>query len=196
MLTGAIVPTLWLSMIFTETLARRLPWWGWVLLGLLLIFLVWIVVSQVGLGRSRRRPPSTLQPGEGMRETHIPPLAGVPEPEPDHEQPAGSLNPVEPLGEASPSPIEPFTPSAQDSQPGPEDLKQIVGIGPGTASVLNAAGVKTFAQLAGIRPEQLEQILRSAGMRATCYESWPEQARLAAAGQWDELHKMQKKINK
>ncbi|HEX7975701.1 MAG TPA: hypothetical protein VF498_14920, partial [Anaerolineales bacterium] len=94
MLTGAIVPTLWLSMIFTETLARRLPWWGWVLLGLLLIFLVWIVVSQVGLGRSRRRPPSTLQPGEGMRETHIPPLAGVPEPEPDHEQPAGSLNPV------------------------------------------------------------------------------------------------------
>ena len=41
----------------------------------------------------------------------------------------------------------------------PDDLTQIKGIGPSRQELLNEAGIFTIAQLAGITPQQLEQIL-------------------------------------
>ncbi len=67
----------------------------------------------------------------------------------------------------------------------PDDLKRIEGI-------LNAAGITTFAALADTPVMRLREIL-NAELRGSIGSpaSWPEQARLAAAGAWDELKRRQ-----
>jgi hypothetical protein len=75
----------------------------------------------------------------------------------------------------------------------PDDLKLIEGIGPKIAGVLNAAGITTFAQLAGLDPDRIRKILGLADarlIRLADPTTWPEQARLAAAGEWDAFHKL------
>ena len=74
------------------------------------------------------------------------------------------------------------------TQPSEEDdLVQIEGIGPKTARVLRDAGIYTFVQLAEIDMEQLKEILRNAELRGADPSTWPEQARLAARGDWEGL---------
>ncbi len=68
-----------------------------------------------------------------------------------------------------------------------EDLQVIEGIGPKIAGVLQAAGIGSFKQLAQCKAEQLEQILKDAGIRLANPATWPEQARLAARGDWSGL---------
>lgn len=72
---------------------------------------------------------------------------------------------------------------------GPDDLEVIEGIGPKIAGVLTDAGISTFTQLAETSVEQLEDILRTAGIRLADPGTWPTQARLAATGQWDEFNR-------
>jgi predicted flap endonuclease-1-like 5' DNA nuclease len=74
-----------------------------------------------------------------------------------------------------------------------DDLAEIEGIGPKIAQVLKGAGLVTFAQLADSSVEQLRTILAQAGPRFALAnpETWPQQARLAAAGSWEELKKLQ-----
>jgi predicted flap endonuclease-1-like 5' DNA nuclease len=82
--------------------------------------------------------------------------------------------------------------------PAPDDLKRIEGIGPKISSVLQAAGITTFAQLAEADSAQLEQILEEENpnlLRLANPGSWPEQARLAAGGQWEELEKLQDQLH-
>ena len=70
----------------------------------------------------------------------------------------------------------------------PDDLKLIEGIGPRIAGVLNAAGIRTFAQLAGLDVDRIRKLLELADprlLRLADPTTWPEQARLAAAGDWD-----------
>ena len=72
----------------------------------------------------------------------------------------------------------------------PDDLKRIEGIGPKLSSVLQEAGIVTFAQLAAAGPEEIEQILEAADprlLRLAHPASWAEQAALAAAGEWEAL---------
>jgi len=66
-------------------------------------------------------------------------------------------------------------------------LTLLEGIGPKIASVLQTAGITTFAQLAGADLGHIEQILQDAGLRLADPSTWAEQARLAAEGKWDEL---------
>jgi predicted flap endonuclease-1-like 5' DNA nuclease len=74
----------------------------------------------------------------------------------------------------------------------PDDLKIVEGIGPKIEGILHAAGIKTFAQLAAAEVSQLEKIVREdAGIRIAFPDTWPEQAKLAAAGLWDALEKLQ-----
>lgn len=73
----------------------------------------------------------------------------------------------------------------------PDNLKRIEGIGPRSAQVLGEAGVTTFAQLSGMDPDSIQDILREAGVHVPYPETWPEQAALAAAGKWDELERLQ-----
>jgi predicted flap endonuclease-1-like 5' DNA nuclease len=68
-----------------------------------------------------------------------------------------------------------------------DDLTIIEGIGPKIASVLQAAGIITFTQLAEADTAHLDNILINAGLRLADPGTWPEQARLAAEGKWEEL---------
>ncbi|GIK39810.1 MAG: 4Fe-4S ferredoxin [Chloroflexota bacterium] len=68
----------------------------------------------------------------------------------------------------------------------PDDLKVIEGIGPKIAALLQAAGITNFAQLAETEVSRLEQLLVEANLRRLADPAtWPEQARLAAAGDWE-----------
>jgi predicted flap endonuclease-1-like 5' DNA nuclease len=78
-------------------------------------------------------------------------------------------------------------------KPAPDDLKRIEGIGPKTASALQATGITTFVQLAATGEEQIRAILREVGIRANP-GTWPEQAELAAVGKWDALKALQAEL--
>lgn len=82
----------------------------------------------------------------------------------------------------------PVSPQAAD------DLTRIEGIGPKVAATLESAGITTFKQLARLKAEVIRDILRQAGNRISNPATWPEQARLAAAGKWEELHNYQAQL--
>jgi len=73
----------------------------------------------------------------------------------------------------------------------PDKLERIEGIGPKISQVLQNAGILTFAQLAATDVGRLEQILRDAELPLADPATWPDQARLAAAGDWSGLEKLQ-----
>ena len=77
----------------------------------------------------------------------------------------------------------------------PDDLKIVEGIGPKIEGILHQAGIATFAELATTSVEKLEQIVREdAGIRVAFPDTWPEQAKLAAAGEWETLEKLQDEL--
>jgi predicted flap endonuclease-1-like 5' DNA nuclease len=63
----------------------------------------------------------------------------------------------------------------------------LVGIGPRIAAILREAGFGTFAQLAQANPAALRELLQAHNLRLADPATWPEQARLAAAGNWNEI---------
>lgn len=77
-----------------------------------------------------------------------------------------------------------------------DDLRKIEGVGPGAQRLLNNAGVYTYEQLAALSPERLREILSEGGELFRNYnpESWPEQAKLAGDGRWDDLNKLQDEL--
>lgn len=79
----------------------------------------------------------------------------------------------------------------------PDDLKKIEGIGPKVSQILNENGILTFAQLAQTEVSRLREILQEAGPRFRIMEpdSWPEQAGLAAKGNWEDLTKLQDELD-
>jgi len=74
---------------------------------------------------------------------------------------------------------------------GLDDLKRIEGIGPKVANLLNERGITTFSQLAEIPVEKLTEILEANKLQMMNPVSWPKQAQLAAAGDWETLEKLQ-----
>jgi large subunit ribosomal protein L21 len=74
----------------------------------------------------------------------------------------------------------------------PDDLTKIEGIGPKINALLVAEGISTFAKLAATPVATLSDILTKAGGRFASHNpgTWPEQAKLAAAGKWDEFKKL------
>ena len=77
-----------------------------------------------------------------------------------------------------------------------DDLKVIEGIGPRIEEVLKAAGVRNYAALAELRPGRLQTIMREAGKRMAKPDTWPEQARLAADGEWQALKELQDSLKR
>lgn len=76
-----------------------------------------------------------------------------------------------------------------------DDLKVIEGIGPKIAAALNNVGIRTFADLAERDPNDVERIVRDAGVRMVGHaETWVEQAKLAASGKVAELEALQKQL--
>lgn len=72
-----------------------------------------------------------------------------------------------------------------------DDLTRIEGIGPKVSKVLNQAGISTFEALANANPSEVQEVLNAAGLQMMNPEGWIEQARLAAAGDWAALEKLQ-----
>lgn len=116
------------------------------------------------------------------------PEAVLIEPAGQEQSPARPVEPVKAEAEAAAPPAAPPTE--------PDDLTKIEGIGPKISGLLQAAGITTFAQLAQIDVDRLQQILAEAGPRFRLADpaSWAQQASLAATGQWDELEKLQKQL--
>ncbi|MBX7250965.1 MAG: hypothetical protein K1X50_03205 [Candidatus Promineofilum sp.] len=165
-----------------------LSWWLWVVLILLLLFLLWWLFL-----RRKPVPPPPEPPRRSA--TYEPPAAPmtpatpVVPPAPTYEPPTRAAMPEVPLmAEPEPAFMEP-EPSFME----PDDLKRIEGIGPRIAGILNAAGITTFEALSLTSVERLREILVAAELRGSFGDptTWPEQARLAAAGLWDDLQRMQ-----
>ena len=82
-------------------------------------------------------------------------------------------------------------PAAEPTVPS-DDLTQIEGIGPAIAGHLNANGIHSFSQLSVTHPSQLRQMLDNVGgYAAHDPTTWPDQAQLAAAGEWEKLKEWQ-----
>lgn len=77
------------------------------------------------------------------------------------------------------------------------DLTEIEGIGPKSEQILKEAGVKTYSVLADMSSDQIKELLTNQDKRFSLYEvgTWPKQAQLAAAGDWERLDKLKAKIH-
>ncbi len=77
------------------------------------------------------------------------------------------------------------------------DLKIVEGVGPKIAELMNNAGINTWAELSNTSVGKLQEILDAAGSRYKLARpgSWPRQAGLAAAGQWEALKKLQDELD-
>lgn len=115
----------------------------------------------------------------------------------DRQSKASATVKVQPLV-LPPDDDEPEIPGQESASPviaaivaDPDDLKIIEGIGPRSAQALLEAGVLTFKKLATMDADAIHGVLSAAGVRVPYPETWPEQATLAAAGDWDALKELQ-----
>ncbi|NTV83635.1 MAG: hypothetical protein HGA23_04965 [Bacteroidales bacterium] len=76
-----------------------------------------------------------------------------------------------------------------------DDLTVIEGIGPEISKTLNAAGIKTYAKLAGTDKTTLDKfILDHPKFNLARPDTWARQAKLARDGKWDELKKLKEDL--
>ncbi|MTB52911.1 hypothetical protein E1J53_0018200 [Lewinella sp. W8] len=75
----------------------------------------------------------------------------------------------------------------------PEDLKVIEGVGPKIEGLLKEGGINNWSELANTSVERIQEILDAAGPRYKLANprTWPQQAALAAAGNWSALKALQ-----
>ena len=122
-------------------------------------------------------------------------------PEPEVEAPAVEEEAEEEADEIEPETELEIKPEIRAPEPPvePDDLKRIEGIGPKLSSVLQEAGIVTYAQLAAADPEEVEQILEAEDprlLRLAQPANWTEQAALAAAGEWEALDALKKTLKR
>ena len=101
---------------------------------------------------------------------------------------------VAPIAKATPAPkAEPKKASAAKG----DDLTKIEGIGPKIAELFKNAGIVTFADLEKADVENLKNILSDAGSNFATHDpsTWPQQAGMAAAGNWDALKQWQDELD-
>jgi len=152
------------------------PWWVWVLIILALLFaavLWWLWWNRRGEEEALPAPEPRRAPAVQM-----PDVKGPEVKLPEIQVPEVKLPEV-------------VTRAAEVAPPEPDDLEIIEGIGPKIASLLKAAGITTFAQLADVDLERVQEILRAAHLRLADPTTWAEQARLAASGDWSALETLQ-----
>jgi nucleotidyltransferase/DNA polymerase involved in DNA repair len=75
-----------------------------------------------------------------------------------------------------------------------DDLVSLEGIGPKVAKILNEAGIRSFAELAKAKADDLQRVLHAAGLQMMNPEGWIEQAKLAAKGDTEGLRKLQDEL--
>jgi predicted flap endonuclease-1-like 5' DNA nuclease len=77
-----------------------------------------------------------------------------------------------------------------------DDLELVEGIGPKIAELLRNAGINTWDALCKTSPERIREILDAGGPQFKMHDptTWPNQACLAAAGDWDTLKALQDEL--
>jgi predicted flap endonuclease-1-like 5' DNA nuclease len=142
-----------------------------------------------GLMGGRPKPPGPPK----LRTTAYPhPVSDLPAAEAPFKEPVGEVDaPVEKAAPESPTPP---AEEAEVTAAKEDDLKVVEGIGPKIESVLKAAGIISFAQLADTEPDRLAEILADGGVRIGFPATWPEQAALAAAEDWPGLGLLQSQL--
>ena len=80
---------------------------------------------------------------------------------------------------------------------GPDDLKVVEGIGPKCEEALKAAGIGTWKDLSEAKPEKITEILTAAegNFAGQVPDTWPKQAEMAVAGDWEKLEKWQDELD-
>ena len=86
--------------------------------------------------------------------------------------------------------------SAAASASAGDDLTRLEGIGPAYASLLQAHGITTFAQLAASDETTLANVINAPAWRRVDYASWIAQAKLAAVGDVADLQELQDVLNR
>lgn len=153
---------------------QGVPAWLWILIFLLVVLLIWWLLT-----RSAKEEPPHIE-AHHAEEAHA-------EPAEDHLEAPALLKSAAPEPEAPPAVVEAPPPA---EPPKPDDLTVLEGIGPKVQSVLQAAGILTFAQLAAADLGKLKEILEAAGYRYMDPTSWPEQAQLLAKGDMEAFQKL------
>jgi len=77
-----------------------------------------------------------------------------------------------------------------------DDLTLIEGIGPKIGNLLKTSGVNSFTKLAAATPNEIKSILSKGGSNYVSHDpsTWPDQAQLAAAGDWTKLNELKEKL--
>lgn len=89
--------------------------------------------------------------------------------------------------------LEPQQAAQRTSEPR-DDLTRIEGIGTKLQQILYEAGFTTYTAICNLEAHELTQVVLDAGFTAPFDTStWPEQAKLAAHGKWDELEQLRAK---
>lgn len=161
------ISTLFADLALSPTLQETitwvgLPWWAWFLIFLVVVFFVWWRLS-ASASKMEKEAESIL--------AHA-----------DEEHPE---SPIAEEGVVEQLRMDVIVEAEAD------DLTVIEGIGPKISSLLQEAGITTYAQLADADISRLDQIVDQAGLRMVSVDTWPEQAKLARQGMWDELTQLQ-----
>ncbi len=77
-----------------------------------------------------------------------------------------------------------------------DDLSKIEGIGKKIDALLKKNEINTYQQLSKVTVKKLKLILEEAGSKYNMHDpaTWPKQAKLAAAGEWDKLKAWQDEL--
>ena len=150
------------------------PWWMWLMIVLALIAFAAFAIWWWRGSRSEEEQEGTAAVSPPQSEASEAPPATV--------------------AEAEEVAVQLTLPAEEEEPTEPDDLTKVEGIGPKISSVLQAAGIKTYAALASTDAAQIRQILGDESpnlLRLADPTTWPQQAELAAAGDWDGLAKLQ-----
>ena len=184
-----------------------IPAWVWVLIVVIVILLaLWLMRRPAEGAPPAQMPPRMAEPPKAveappapmaseMAAPEMPAAPAVPEapavaaPAEAPMMAAPAAAPAMPAAEMPAAPAPDMAPA-----PEPDDLTKIEGIGPAISSALRSSGIFTFAQLAETDASRVRDILRDSSIRIGDPGTWAQQARLAAAGDWAKLKKLQDKL--
>lgn len=158
------------SLLAEEAPRGGIAWWVWLILIIILLVILWY-----WFGREDEEVAIVEEPikAEALEAQAAPEIVAVVEKPKKADEPD-----AEPVVEVV-----------------PDDLKKIEGIGPKVSSLLKAAGIATFAQLADAELEKLQEILETNKLQYMNPSTWAEQAKIAASGDWDALAKLQEELS-
>ena len=159
-----------------------ISWWIWILMGVGILLLLLII------GIVLQNEPGPPIPKRESKMYVTPAKAPIVEPEPSPEPVVEKSIPAELEEDVQPEIVEEAAVEVQPAEP--DDLRKIEGIGPKVAGLLNEAGITTFAALAETTVDRLNELLDQADLEFMDPGSWPEQAALAAKGDWEAFEKL------